>query len=63
VDAAEAPVGFLATADPGRPLPLPDKTAKMLREDMAGGRPGLPTPATAIKPWQTRGKPVLSGAK
>ncbi len=37
-DVAEMLGDFLADADADRPFPLPDKTAKMLRGDMAEGR-------------------------
>ncbi len=38
VDVAEILASHLAEANPSRPLPLPDKTAAMLREDMADAR-------------------------
>ena len=37
-DVADLLADYLATADAGKPLPLPDKTAAMLREDMADTR-------------------------
>jgi integrase len=37
-DVADMLAGYLADADPERPFPLPGKTGKMLREDMAEAR-------------------------
>ena len=38
VNVADALAIYLASADPDRPFALPDKTGKMLHEDMAGAR-------------------------